>query len=140
MRYVRCASIPIAAILVLAVGCSSNDDAVDAPTTSASSSSQAPTGEGDAGQSDSLTIDVVISNGSVTPTNERFEGYVGETITVNVDSDAADELHVHSVPDHSFDITAANGQSFEFTVDVPGQVALELHDADRTIATLAIRP
>lgn len=91
-------------------------------------------------ESDALSIDVQISGGSVTPTNERIEAVVGETITVRIDSDVADELHVHSVPDHSFAVEAAAGQSFEFVVDVPGTVALELHDAGKTVATLLVRP
>lgn len=93
-----------------------------------------------AGNSDALSIDVRIADGSITPTNERIEAVVGETITVRIDSDVADELHVHSVPDHSFDVEATTGQSFEFVVDVPGAVALELHDAGKTVATLLVRP
>ncbi|RRQ27289.1 hypothetical protein DK926_14360 [Rhodococcus sp. Eu-32] len=138
MKYARCAAISGAAMLCLAVGCSSgqsNDDDGAVTSTSASAATSAVTAE-----PDSLTIDVVIADGSVTPTNERVDGSVGEKVTVRVDSDAEDELHVHSVPDHSFDIAPTNGQTFEFTVEVPGQVALELHDADRTIATLVVRP
>lgn len=89
---------------------------------------------------DGLVIEVTIANGSIAPTNERIEAVVGEPVTVRIDSDTRDELHVHSVPDHTFDVVARQGQTFEFVVDVPGQVALELHDSGRTIATLLVRP
>ena len=39
---------------------------------------------------------------------------------IRVNSDAADELHVHSVPEHTFDVEPRPGQSFQFSVDVPG--------------------
>ncbi|MCG5432592.1 hypothetical protein LV457_09865 [Mycobacterium sp. MYCO198283] len=87
-----------------------------------------------------LTVDITISGGSVTPTNGSFDAKVGEPIVLRVTSDAPDELHVHSNPEHSFPVAAAPGQSFEFTVDVPGRVDVELHHLDKTVATLNVRP
>ena len=55
-----------------------------------------------------------------------------QPITLHVTSDAADELHVHSVPDHKFQVAAAANQTFQFSVDVPGNVDVELHHLDRT--------
>ena len=55
-------------------------------------------------------------------------------------SDAADELHVHSVPDHKFQVAAVADQTFQFSVDVPGNVDVELHHLDRTVATIQVRP
>jgi hypothetical protein len=48
-------------------------------------------------------------------------------------------LHVHAEPDHTFAITPGAGQRFRFTVDIPGRVEIELHHADRTVATLLVR-
>ncbi|BCO36137.1 hypothetical protein BMW24_010655 [Mycobacterium heckeshornense] len=87
-----------------------------------------------------VVITVTISKGQVTPANATLQAKVGAPITVDVTSDAADELHVHSVPDHTFQIAAAPNQKFEFTVDVPGNVEVELHHLDRTIATIQVRP
>ncbi|WP_338893310.1 hypothetical protein [Rhodococcus sovatensis] len=129
-----------AAMLCVTLACSTDAK----PEAQQSIESSAPQGAAASSvaeeESDALSIDVQISGGSVTPTNERIEAVVGETITVRIDSDVADELHVHSVPDHSFAVEAAAGQSFEFVVDVPGTVALELHDAGKTVATLLVRP
>jgi plastocyanin len=87
-----------------------------------------------------LTVNVTIANQHVNPTNATLQAKTGEPITFNVTSDAADELHVHSVPDHKFEIAAAPNQTFRFTVDVPGNVDVELHHLDRTIATIQVRP
>jgi heme/copper-type cytochrome/quinol oxidase subunit 2 len=87
-----------------------------------------------------LTINVTIANRQVDPVNATLQAKVRQPITVHVTSDAADELHVHSVPDHKFEIAAAPNQTFQFTVDVPGSVEVELHHLDRTIATIQVRP
>jgi hypothetical protein len=87
-----------------------------------------------------LTVNVTIANQQVNPTNATLQAKTGQPITFNVTSDAADELHVHSVPDHKFEIAAAPNQTFRFTVDVPGNVDVELHHLDRTIATIQVRP
>lgn len=86
-----------------------------------------------------LLIDVTIKGGEVTPTNQPLKGKVGEPIVVRVNSDADDELHVHSNPEHSFKIEPRNGQQFQFTVDVPGTVDIELHQLNRTIASVQVQ-
>lgn len=88
---------------------------------------------------DKLVIDVMIRGGTLTPTNEQLQAAVGEPIVINVDSDVADELHVHSTPEHTFKVEAKPGQTFQFTVDVPGKVDVELHQLNRTIATIAVQ-
>lgn len=87
-----------------------------------------------------LVIDVTIANGQVTPTNATLQAKVRQQITLHVTSDATDELHVHSTPDHKFQVAAAPHQTFDFAVEVPGNVAVELHHLDRTIATIQVQP
>lgn len=87
---------------------------------------------------DPLVVDVRIAGGTATPTNATLQAEVGQPIVLNVDSDAADELHVHSSPEHTFAVEPTAGQRFEFTVDVPGRVDVELHHLDRTVATIAV--
>jgi PBP1b-binding outer membrane lipoprotein LpoB len=86
-----------------------------------------------------LVIDVTIKGGEVTPTNAQFDANAKEPIVVRVNSDVADQLHVHSNPEHTFDIEPKNGQSFQFTVDVPGNVDIELHQLNRTVATVTVQ-
>ncbi|ARR78627.1 hypothetical protein MOTT12_02963 [Mycobacterium intracellulare subsp. yongonense] len=87
-----------------------------------------------------LVIDVTIAHGQVTPTNATLQAKVRQQITLHVTSDATDELHVHSTPDHKFQVAAAPHQTFDFAVEVPGNVAVELHHLDRTIATIQVQP
>ncbi|EID15149.1 hypothetical protein [Mycobacterium xenopi] len=92
------------------------------------------------GPPNAVVVNVTISKGQVTPTNATLQAKVGAPITFDVTSDAADELHVHSVPDHKFAVAAGPNQKFVFKVDVPGNVEVELHHLDRTIATIQVRP
>jgi hypothetical protein len=85
-------------------------------------------------------VDVVIANGQVTPTNATLQAKVNQQITLKVSSDAPDELHVHSTPDHKFQVAAAPNQAFQFSVEVPGTVEVELHHLKRTVATIQVRP
>ena len=88
---------------------------------------------------DRLVIDVTIKGGEVNPTNAQLQAKTKEQIVVKVASDVADELHVHSTPDHTFKIEAKPAQQFQFSVDVPGKVDIELHQLNRTIATVEVR-
>jgi heme/copper-type cytochrome/quinol oxidase subunit 2 len=87
-----------------------------------------------------LNLDVTIAKGQVSPTNATLQAKVNQPITFRVTSDATDELHVHSTPDHKFQIAAAPNQTFQFSVDVPGNAEVELHHLDRTIATIHVQP
>jgi hypothetical protein len=87
-----------------------------------------------------LDVNITIANGQVSPSNATLQAKVAQQITLKVTSDAVDELHVHSVPDHKFQVAAAPNQTFQFSVDVPGNVEVELHHLDRTVATIQVRP
>jgi hypothetical protein len=86
-----------------------------------------------------LFIDVSIKGGEVTPTNAQLQAAVKEQVVIRVNSDAEDELHVHSNPEHSFKVEAKPMQSFQFTVDVPGKIDIELHDLNKIVATIAVQ-
>jgi hypothetical protein len=108
---------------------SSSSSAVQQPSASQQQQQQAAPG---------LVIDVSISNGNVNPTNGEFKAKVGQPIQLRVNSDAPDQLHIHSVPDHTFQVEPKRDQIFQFTVDVPGTVEVELHKLDRTIGTIQV--
>jgi hypothetical protein len=86
-----------------------------------------------------LVIDVTIKGGEVTPTNASLQSKVQEPIVVRVNSDVAEELHVNSTPDHTFKIEPRTGQQFQFTVEAPGTVEIELHKLNRTIASVQVQ-
>lgn len=85
-------------------------------------------------------LNITIAGGQITPTNATLQAAVKQQITLHVTSDATDELHVHSVPDHKFEVAAAPHQTFQFSVDVPGSVEVESHHLHKTIATIQVRP
>ncbi len=89
---------------------------------------------------DRLVIDVTIKGGQVNPTNAQLKAKTKEQIVVKVNSDAADELHVHSTPDHTFKIESKPAQQFQFSVDVPGNVDIEVHHLNKIIATVQVQP
>ena len=143
MRSRSIAALLVAATLGIAPACSTSEPGgdVDSASSAATSTPESPSEVSSSEASEpGLVLDVAIEAGTVSPVNERFDAVVGEPVTLRVDSDAEDELHIHSVPEHSFDVTAASGQIFEFTVDVPGTVAIELHHSGKTVANLVVRP
>ncbi|MCV7171581.1 hypothetical protein H7I41_16830 [Mycobacterium manitobense] len=136
----------LAATTTLLAGCGGGGDGADGGGSTAAASSTpsvttvAPSDMTDQQKApDRLTVEVKIQGGEVTPTNAALQAKVGQPIVIRVDSDAADELHVHSVPEHSFPVEAKPGQQFQFTVDVPGNVDIELHDAGKVVATIQVQ-
>ncbi|MGA5465996.1 hypothetical protein [Mycobacterium sp. NPDC050041] len=136
----------LAATTTLLAACGGGGDGADGGGSTAAASSSpsvttvAPSDMTDQQQApERLTIEVKIQGVDVTPTNAALQAKVGQPIVIRVDSDAADELHVHSVPEHSFPVEARPGQQFQFTVDVPGNVDIELHDAGKVVATIQVQ-
>jgi hypothetical protein len=131
----------MAAALITA-GCGGSNGTDNASGT-ASSSQPSTVGPSDMSNDQApptrLVIDVDIKGGDVTPTNQQLQAGVKEQIIIRVNSDAADELHVHSTPEHKFNVEAKPMQSFQFTVDVPGKVDVELHHLNKTIATITVQ-
>ncbi|MFV1366305.1 hypothetical protein [Mycolicibacterium elephantis] len=135
----RKALLVLATAALVAAGCGSQDGET-AEGTSPPASPVSPSDVTDQQRpSDRVTLDLTIEGGQVDPTNEQLEAKVGQPIVVRVNSDAPDELHVHSTPEHTFQIKPEPGQQFQFTVDIPGRVEVELHDANKIVATIQVR-
>lgn len=117
---------------------SASESATPSASESATPSASESATDAEAGDANVIAID--ITNGQVQPTNVRLDAKVGEPIILRVTSDAVDELHIHAVPEHTFAVAESEDvQEFEFVVNVPGQVAIELHDAGVTVATLRVQ-
>jgi hypothetical protein len=129
-----------AALITAGCGGSNSSDNTASSTSSSQPSTVSPSDmSNEQAPPARLVIDVTIKDGKVTPTNEQLQSGVNEQIVIKVNSDAADELHVHSTPEHSFNVEAKPMQIFQFTVDVPGKVDVELHKLNKTIATIAVQ-
>ena len=152
----------IAALLAAAVllaGCSgsSDDDPGPEETSAATQASQQAEAqaeqleaarkelekkvEQEAGGAKGVVIDIgLYGDRKPTPQGDRVEAKVGERITLRVTSATDEELHVHSDPEHTFEVRPGKDQLFSFTVDRPGQVAVEAHHAGVTLVQLVVRP
>lgn len=129
-----------AALITAGCGGSNSSENASGSTTSGQPSTVSPSDmSNEQAPPTRLVINVDIKGGNVTPTNEQLQAAVKEQIVIRVNSDAADELHVHSTPEHSFKVEAKPMQSFQFTVDVPGKVDVELHQLKKTIATIQVQ-
>lgn len=131
------AALTVAALALAGCG-GSNEPAASSSPASANSTAMPQMSDQQA-PPEQVVVDVTIKDGQVTPTNEQVQAKVGDPIVVRVNSDAADQLHVHSNPEHTFTIEPKSGQSFQFTVTVPGKVDVELHELNRTIASIAVQ-
>jgi plastocyanin len=129
---VRIAAALLACALVL-TGCGGSDEP---STTKKVASSQSPTSD----TAEGVGLGITIENGKVTPQGERVNVPVGAKVTLEVTSDAGEELHVHSDPEHTFEVKAGETKTFSFTIDTPGQVAVEAHHLDVTIVQLVVKP
>ncbi|MGH3366172.1 MAG: hypothetical protein ACRDOY_03120 [Nocardioidaceae bacterium] len=88
-----------------------------------------------------VQVSIDIEDGEVTPSGERVDVMVGQPIRLVVDSDAPDEIHIHSNPEQSFTIKdGADDKEFEFSLHQPGVVEAELHELGDVVVTFAVRP
>lgn len=130
--------IVLATAALVSVGCSSQPP--DRPEETAQPApSGVPTLTDQQAAPERVLLDVTIAGGQVTPTNQQLQARVGEPILIRVTSDTPDELHVHATPEHSFEVKPGPAQTFQFTVEVPGKVDVELHEAHRVVATIAVQ-
>ena len=85
-----------------------------------------------------LAIPITRKDGTFTPNGERVDVEIGQTITLEITSDAAGELHVHSMPEQEV-AYAAGTSEHEITIDRPGVVEVESHDPDSIVIQLEVR-
>jgi hypothetical protein len=123
-----------------APGESPSDSPSESPSDDASDDSTDSPGDVET-EDDAVEIEIEIENGRVTPSGKRVDVQVGERIRFKVDSDVADELHVHSTPEHTFAVQPGDDdKEFEFTLNQPGVVDVELHELGDVIVSIAARP
>lgn len=96
-------------------------------------------GDEPAAGSDPVRVEVAIEGGEVDPAGERVEVAVGQPVELVVSSDAHDELHVHSDPEHEFAVEPGEEQVFRFRIDRAGVYEVESHELGVTIVQLEVR-
>ena len=119
-----------AATLALCLATACSDDAGSAGTSDPDSDPGSP-----------VTIEILQQDGSIEPADGRVvEVEQGQPIQLVVTSDVADEIHVHSDPEHAFEVRkGADAQELPaFTLDSPGRFPVESHHLELTLVTLQV--
>jgi hypothetical protein len=117
----------LAVLLAATVGCGGDGD--DDPEATETSTTE---------QSQPVIIEIVEDDGEVMDSGRTVKVDVGEEVQLNVSSDAADTIHVHSDPEHEFTIGADDDESFRFTIDSPGTYEVESHELEVVILKLEV--
>lgn len=82
-------------------------------------------------------IEIEIEGDKITPNGKRVEVPVGGHVLLEIDSDRAGELHVHSSPEQM--LAFKKGEStVELTIDRPGVVDVEEHESGVVILQLEV--
>ncbi len=86
-----------------------------------------------------VTVDITEKDGKIEPVGKVVKASTGQDITLVVTSDADDEIHVHSDPEHEFEVAAGDEEKeFTFSVDTPGTIEVESHGLEVTILKLEV--
>ena len=123
------------ATALLLAACGGNDTG-----TVSSSPNPSPQESSAAEPSDDVVVDIAVKDGKVTPQGDRVEMQVGQKVTLHITSDAHETIHVHSEPEHEYEVSAGDDVEKSFTIDTPGQIAVEAHHLGVTIVQLVVRP
>jgi hypothetical protein len=134
------------AVLLLATGCGTDDEpATTAEETPATSTpTQSPDAEDDGEATDGPTedapepIEIEIEGDRIEPNGKRVKVSAGAPIALEVESDRAAELHVHSSPEQVLEVEPGES-TLSLTIDRPGIVDVEEHDTGLVILQLEVR-
>lgn len=85
-----------------------------------------------------LSVAAVFASGAVTlDSDERIEASVGDVVTLTVDSDVAEEIHLHGY-DIFLDVLPGETAVMTFTADTPGRFEIEFETSHAFIAELVV--
>jgi hypothetical protein len=136
--------------LVAMTGCSSAEEPVTAEEPSAATSTPAeasqspvetPSSSGSpsaSGTPDDDAIEIEIEGDRIEPNGRRVEVSAGEPITLDIESDRAAELHVHSSPEQMVEVEKGD-TTVELVIETPGVVDVEEHDSGIVVLQLEVR-
>ena len=92
----------------------------------------------DSGEKGPVMVTITQKDGEISASSDLVQADTGQKIMFMVTTDEADEIHVHSEPEHEFEIKPGPEQTFTFTVDTPGTIEVESHGLDTEILKLEI--
>jgi hypothetical protein len=132
----RILSLLFASIAVVGLAaCGSSGDT----TSTATGSGGAKSGEEAKGGAMPAATTIVVKNGEPVGGVQRLEYNAGDQIEFTVDSDVADEIHVHGY-DLMKDVPAGGSVSFSFPAEIEGIFEVELEGRKEQIAEIRVNP
>ncbi|WP_328997908.1 cupredoxin domain-containing protein [Kribbella sp. NBC_00709] len=84
-----------------------------------------------------VVIDVTIAKGKVIPSGATVKAKAGQSVRINVTTDAADEVHVHGY-DKELEVAPGKPGVITFTADTKGTFEIETHESGKLIAKLVV--
>ena len=118
------------ALVLTGCGGSAAPTSTPAPVTASASTSAA----------DTITLDITIAGGKVTPNGQKIDARVGQRVVENVTSDVDDEVHAHTGGDgYELEVRAGTPATGGFTLTTPGSFEVESHGTGKIIAILNVR-
>jgi hypothetical protein len=82
-------------------------------------------------------VTITIAGDKITPGGDRVEIERGETVTLEITTDRAGELHVHSKPEQYVEFEAGTS-TLELTIGAPGIVDVEEHETGHVVVQLEV--
>ncbi len=82
-------------------------------------------------------IAITIKGDKISPSGKRIEVGRGETFFLEITSDRAGELHIHSKPEQYVEFETGTND-YEVTIDAPGIVDVEDHESGTVIVQLEV--
>ena len=82
-------------------------------------------------------VAITIEGDEITPGGERLEVARDEVVTLEITSDRAGELHVHSKPEQYVEFEAGTS-THELVISAPGVVDVEEHESGHVVVQLEV--
>jgi hypothetical protein len=117
--------------------CGGGSDSTNTGTSTAATNSSGK--EATSGGGEAAVPTIAIKDGEPVGGVQKLEYSAGEQIQFTVDSDTADEVHVHGY-DLMKDVPAGGSVSFSFPAEIEGIFEVELEDHKEQIAELRVSP
>lgn len=112
-------------------------DATSSVTPSAASSTATPVSPSTESADLGPLLTITIDGEEVSPNAEEIHLGTGEKLLVEIDSDRAGELHIHSAPEQFIEFAEGTTDG-EIVVNTPGTVEVEDHDTSAVVALIEV--
>ena len=140
----RALTLALAAAVVALAGCGTDPEPSGEPTadpttpsTSASASST-PSPRSTLPAGVDLLVRITVRDGEVTTADPRVKVEQGSVVQLRVDSDVADEVHLHGY-DKSVDVEPGHIARLTFTASAPGVFEVELESRELRLVQLQVQ-